>query len=468
MRSAGERVLQVFFSLTGTLFPALLFLGHPDAEALVRHRRSVPFFVSDYFLSSELDFRELRPSSLDPPQPASLEQKSEKGVLIKITGAELERLLNPKMSNALVPAKVHVSLDSGASIKAFTVISPNEGNRATRTKRAVKNLLRLCKGSYLTEKEIKRIVEFIEHQFPFLISRGCCYAPPHLTGLKAAVEFDPETEQYFIHLVHSIGSGCNKTVFRSILYGIEMPHFVATARSRENLSLEREIAILRSLQHIERALFLIAAPKRNPPAMITNLCEGGSLQDIELKRSFTIREKIALAKDLMEALMAIERASTAHLDIHDGNLFLDDNDDEALQGIRYRLVLGDWGAASAIDEENRHRVRKDLYAAGVTLYALFHDIGYPAELYARQNQFKELCKERPGAGEGGELLIGELSPDLTERKERLDLEFNLRGLCTKDAFERAILHMMHPYYKEERDAAFWYMELDILLRNSEE
>ncbi len=211
----------------------------------------------------------------------------------------------------------------------------------------------MCKTCGLNDKSISKIVDFIEKDFFSFIAKNENYLPPNVTGLNYAVEYDPATGLYFIHLNQVIGRGGQKVVTRSVLYGIEKPQVVATAASQSQSEINNEIEIARKLQHIPHVLHVIASPANSHQGrvmyeMITEYYDQGSLKDPGKQESLTMKEKVDIAKDLMEALKDVHAAGYIHGDTHSGNLLLERNQDRSLRDVRYRLVVIDWGTASPI------------------------------------------------------------------------------------------------------------------------
>lgn len=336
-----------------------------------------------------------------------------------------------------------------------------------REKIAVNNILKVCKKCDFQFGELKKIVHFIEKDFPKLISQKRYYVGTDLTGLTCALEYDVDSGLYFIHSNQMIGKGRVKIVTYTIQYSVENPKMVATTTIRSRGSLDAEIAVIKNLQHNDRILHIITTPKSDSEdgktrRMITSFYEGGNLHDLELKK-LTTREKISLAKDLMEALKEAHAKEFVHEDIHSANLLLEKNKNHALQNIRYRLVLADWGKAVAVSSTNDFYKRKDLYAAGVTLYGLFHNLQYPKHLYYKLNKFNAIFNENGLSKNPNKLLLGKLSPEISERLAILDQRFHAGSLKYQEKFERFILHMMHPQVVDSRDAAYWYSKLEELL-----
>lgn len=449
MPSTGKpfkRIRDLFLLLSALFFIVLQI----PAEA----RERVPFFVSDYFIRNDLDSWDLSAESLSSKMSARISSKKKSGLLLTITDRELERILQPREQNPLVPIKVSVMLDGGPAKIVSSVELPHEHNRGVRKEHAVKNIMQVCTQRSLQKHEVMQAVQFIEEDFSPWISQGHYFLPKETTGLMGDVEYDPATGLYFLHFDVIIGEGCNKIVTLSLLYGIEAPEMVVTATPRIGNEIEGEVAILKMVQHIDRVLHLIADPSSFQHRMITELYEGGSLAEAIQDPHFSMRKKALMAKGLLETIKEVHRSGFVHLDIHSRNLLLDKTD---------RLVLIDWGTAKVLDKTNIFYKQSDLFSAGMTFYSLIYPSVPLGPFHQKLKIFKEFGKNEGAYQAADGLLLGELSPELTERKNALDKAFALGIISFDEMFERIVLHMLHPLKEESRDASYWYLELDHLL-----
>lgn len=437
-------------------FCALLACVAVLSEA--EEKGKVPFFVSDYFIRNSLQSWGLSYNSLNSQQKAKLPSKKKSGLLLEITSREFERILQPNKMLPLIPVKVSVVLEDGKTSIANSVDLPHVHNLAARKEYAARNILKVCSRLPLHKHEVMQAVQFIEEDFFPWIAGEEYYLPKEVTGLMGDIEYDPATGYYFIHFDQVVGEGCCKIVTLSILYGVIIPEMVATTVPRKGMELEGEVAILKSVQHIDRVMHLIADPRGGRHKMITTFYERGSLANATEDKQVPV-ETIALwTKDLLEALERVHRSGIVHLDIHPNNLLLERNQ-EGLE----RLVLIDWGTAKVLTGVNSYYKQSDLYSAAVTLYGLLYPKVSKGVFYQKLAIFKEMGK-RPNQFVGsGSLLLGEISEELTARKKMLDEAYTSRILNLEEGLERIILHMLHPLKEESRDALYWYLELESLL-----
>ena len=188
--------------------------------------------------------------------------------------------------------------------------------------------------------------------------------------------------------------------------------------------------------------------------MITEYYDQGSLKDPGKQESLTMKEKVSIAKDLMEALKDVHAAGYIHGDTHSGNLLLERNQDRSLRDVRYRLVVIDWGTASPISPATDFYERRDLFNAGATLYGLFHNLDYQGSIYGKFGD--AFYNDIPKRKDPNSLLIGEINPEITKRKAELDAISRKGALSRSEQFERTILEMLYPTVRDDRDAAYWY------------
>ena len=328
--------------------------------------------------------------------------------------------------------------------------------------KTVKRIMIINKTS-LRIGQVRRISEFIEKNFAESINKGIYYLYGKDTGLPCDLEYDPESQTRFIHTDEFVGRGSVKEIVtKSILYDAHHSIMAAKARTRGGPHVMNEIATMKKLNAVNRTVQLIAAPSHRENAhfvqeIITPLYNAGDLQDISKKINLTMKEKVVLSMDLMEALKGIHALKIAHEDIHDANILLEENASPYLTGIKYRLVLIDMGKAVSMQSDDV-LARKDVYAAGCTLYGLLHNQGYTGFLYDKLNAFS-----KPSPKHGG-LLLGELSSQLTNRKTDLDRKNRTGTINLEERFEWIIIGMLHPVCDDTRDAAYWYGELLTLLQ----
>lgn len=426
------------------------------AEARLAH----PVFFNEMMMENEFYRWNLSRDAINSLRRAELE--ADKGYVMWLSQSEIEGILKPE-AHAFWPA-FHRVLLGDEEVDALTINYPAVENGNPRVDLAVSNIENACISCNLDRNEVYEIVKFIENDFSSYLAQGLFYLSKDITGLAYDLEYDSNTNLYFIHLKQLIGSGMLKDVYRSVLYGIVHPQVVATAVSRNSAINESEIEVIKALQHIERVLHLITITESlvgegMETRLITAYYDGGNLTD-EYKKEFSLKEKISLAKDLLEALKDTHTAGYAHNDVHMGNVLLEKNSHPLLKDVRYRLVLADWGNAVKLTSQNEYVKKRDIYAAAVTLYGLFHENGFNGILYNMLHHHPDLFANSIHPSENSqELLLGEISRELVERLRELN---NAAELDIKEQFERIILQMLHPSIVDFRDAAFWFEEIESL------
>jgi len=299
----------------------------------------------------------------------------------------------------------------------------------------------------LPPEQINKITQFMNTKFQDAIDKGNYYLLKKQTGLACDIEYDPETKLHFFHTEEVLGKGCLKIVKKSFLYDGKNFHPVAKAVFRIPGKESREVEILTKIKQLPHVVRLIASPvhKENGKKIqeiITRLYPLGTLKNLVLKETLSIKEKISLAKDLMEALKELHALNIQHYDIHEENILLQHS--TQTKNVKYGLILADFGAAS--QSEDAHFRERDIYAAGCTLYGLFHNCGYTKELYDKLNHKKQSITQ---------------SKALTARKNEL---LRKKPLGPSDSLELIILKMLHPA-QHKKEAAGWFQELSTLLNS---
>jgi len=247
----------------------------------------------------------------------------------------------------------------------------------------VNNILKINNTS-LMKDQIVKICEYSEKFFQNMILKGKFYLRREETGLAGNLEYDPHTKFHFIHTNDFVGKGAFKRVTKSILFGKNPEVLCANAqysltnRAEQNSQIyskfgikeDNEIKYMQELKGIKRVIQLIAAPthKEGPEIIqeiITELCPLGVLYYFDLS-NLTLKDKVCMARDLMEGLMGAHARKITHNDLHRKNVFVERNKDAALKGVNYRLIIADWGLA----RKNQNYYRDDVESAGVLIRSL--------------------------------------------------------------------------------------------------
>jgi len=310
----------------------------------------------------------------------------------------------------------------------------------------------------LRSSEITEIVHFIENYFLSYVNNGEFYARRQKTGLACDIEYDPETELVFIHEINSPILHRQKILYKSIQYDEEDPKIVFVTSNIEPSTDLEEVKILRKLPVSERVPNIIASPTheengRLSQKIILPCYEGGDLKVTE-KNQFSIKEKVVLAMDLMEALKEVHKIGIFHGDVHGGNILLTKKGN--FKGVGFRAVLIDWASSKIIDEEPfafRKLQIRDLYFAGCSLYCIFYLGKYNNDMFRK---LKLGHKNLPDYGS----VIEEITPAISERKKFL---YKKKKKTVEEKLEWYVLRMIHPTFEMKEDAAFWYEEYRKLL-----
>ncbi len=338
-------------------------------------------------------------------------------------------------------------------------------DKINRENEIINNILSECGGTGLTKLEIKEIVHFIENYLSNFIAYQEFYVDRKRTDLPCDIEYDPSTGFVFIHLDRFYSKPSkNKVLSKAIQYDIKNPKIVAVLTSQKPGLLEKEIEVLRQLQGVSRTVQLVGAPvhSRNNQLVQKMILPFYVAGDLNLKMKLSVKEKIILATDLMEALKGAHDRGITHGDLHKGNLLLEEFTEAKQRGIRYRLVVIDWESSKTVEGFSYHK-RKDLYRAACTIYGLFHDEKYKGSLFARGDRFERIFADGLVKSDSKDLILGEISKEITKRKKELDKRNKEKSVTLQEEFEWIILCMMHPTYQGNEDAEYWYNEFKKLM-----
>lgn len=168
-----------------------------------------------------------------------------------------------------------------------------------------------------------------------------------------------------------IGQGGFATVYRVCYkgqtehYALKLFNFTAELRSRVMEDCQRELALLRQVQHpsVLRVIdYMIIAGQ---PAILMELVEGTTLWDLIEQRNerhqvFGASEVLALAEELAEALAACHRQGIVHNDLHPNNIIrLKASEDRP----HHKLI--DFGLSVVDNGSKREPIRTSIQHNGV-------------------------------------------------------------------------------------------------------
>jgi serine/threonine protein kinase len=137
------------------------------------------------------------------------------------------------------------------------------------------------------------------------------------------------------------------------------------------VSKDPEIEIMKKLKGLSRVIQLIAAPTHKEDGeliqeVITEIYPLGSLDQFDQSK-LSLKDKVCMARDLMEALRGAHARNISHNDIGSKNTFVEENKDPNLKGVKYRLVLADFGEAK---ENCEYGYENDIVRSGLLIKGL--------------------------------------------------------------------------------------------------
>jgi hypothetical protein len=340
----------------------------------------------------------------------------------------------------------------------------SQEEQKTQEEKIVKRIRSCCKEVGVSLKGLKEIVHFVENYLLSHVESQEYYLFSKNTGLTHDIEYDPATGFVFIHEITKPILHRNKFLSKSILYNEIDPRVVFVMKGAASDTLCSEIENLRRLPISDRLPKLVGAPTHIKNGkiiykIILPYYEGGDLKYVENK-NFSTEEKLIIAMDFMEALKEVHAAGLSHGDLHGGNLLLTKNRKNRLFGVDSRVVLIDWDRGSDM-EAGSILWRKDMYAAGCTLYCIFYERRHVRSLFEKLKELENLFNKVKIPSSG--LIFKEINKQISERKEVLESQKE-SYLTVEEKLEKYVLQMMHPTYDGQQDAAYWYDKYKALLK----
>lgn len=364
-----------------------------------------------------------------------------------------------------------------------------------RALKATHNIRKLSSSLPIPKSEIFRMALFIEAELPHhLHSHRKTYLSRRNTGLERTLEYDPETQLVFIHLkdhgVKELGHGEKKVVTKSILYDVDHPKLVA--RCSSTTKMEKEMRALKLMQGENGIVELHACTERKLKGgqkiynMMCQLYEGGTLSKAFTdKYPFSFKQKLYIARDLIEGLDAMHTKGLVHRDLSARNVLLD----YAKKGKRKARVIhaaiADFGRCRHIDDtasvraqfndrylapeaiinerlEGEDYFATDLYALGCILHRLFYEKSGPWIDVGNLNNptQPEAVKE------------AKLAYDLKRYREMRMAKLVLKGgtgpnASTRDRFEQIILDLLHHDPSSRGSAELHAQAINEIIHNHE-
>lgn len=334
---------------------------------------------------------------------------------------------------------------------------------------ATQNIRALSSDTGIAKSELFRIALFIETELDKAIELyGTNYLSRRKTGLERTLEYHPETKRLFIHLkdhgIDEVGRGVKKVVTKSILYDVENPEFVARCSSSSNMY--EEMTALQYMQGSKGIVKLYGCSQRPAQdgstvySMFCKLYEGGTLSKaFKEKRKFSYKQKLSIARDLLEGLAALHSKGLVHRDLTTRNILLDV--DNSGKRVRYDAVIGDFGRIKHIESAHGIKVQfnsRYLAPEGIIAERLSGEDYYATDLFALGCILHRLLFEKNGPWIDKVNLKNPTQPDVVKeakfihdlkqyREVRLSKIILDRGfgadVTLEDHFEHLVLQLVH-------------------------
>lgn len=383
-----------------------------------------------------------------------------------------------------------VSLNQMMQVAEKTGVEP-----FIRAIKATHNIRELSSSLPIPKSEIFRISLFIEAELPHhLHSHGKTYLSRRNTGLERTLEYDPETQLIFIHLkdrgVKELGHGEKKVVTKSILYDADHPKLVA--RCSSTTKMEKEMRALKLMQGANGIVELHACTERKLKDgqsiynMMCQLYEGGTLSKAFTdKYPFSFKQKLYIARDLIEGLDAMHAKGLVHRDLSARNVLLDYPKKGKRKERVIHAAIADFGRCRHIDETASVRAQfNDRYLAPEAIIneRLEGEDYFATDLYALGCILHRLFYEKSGPW----IDVGNLNnPTQPEAVKEAKLEYELKryremrmaklvlkggtgpNASTRDRFEQIILDLIHHDPSSRGSAQLHAQAINEIIHNHE-
>ncbi len=234
------------------------------------------------------------------------------------------------------------------------------------------------------------------------------YFPKEQTNLSHTIEYDPNSDRYFIVLEGEgvyIGKGMKKVVSKALSYDGKRVQVVA--RAEQTIEMDRELAITKTFGGRTGLFKTVGFGQHEEDGIphytiYSELYVPGSLQNVfKKKHKLTLHEKITIAYDIAKGLRTLHHYGIVHRDLGVKNYLV--NIEKGKPGRRYvTACIADFGRAKDVAEvdaldkrlqgnttymapEGHHfsetnpidHYKMDVFAFGCVLYRLFYGIKAP-------------------------------------------------------------------------------------------
>jgi serine/threonine protein kinase len=283
-----------------------------------------------------------------------------------------------------------------------------------------------------------------------------------------------------------LGEGANKIVTRSIFYNKGQPEVVA--RALQTKVKKDEMRMMRTVQGMHGIFNILACTKHQEGrktyrAIYSKLYCPGSLYDAFTKEyTFSLFEKIKIARGILKGLQELHRKKIAHRDIASKNFLI--NVPQGSVGRRdIEAVIADLGAARTVGEDATSSLRaqghiiytppeaiinemmqgedfflSDVYATGCIFYRLFHGEFAPWQSTRFVLDSKMTAKKRY------QELVRRIKRYTFPKKNYLAHKSEDEELSVSEAFEYLILRMVDPDPKKRGTSESLYQEIKRISR----
>ncbi len=93
-----------------------------NSFSLKADEHNVPFFINENFYNNEFRAWDLSQQTMDSMEVATVPSEHTHGLVMWMTGLELEHILKPQGEHSLVPVRVEILTVEGRKVKGYSVV----------------------------------------------------------------------------------------------------------------------------------------------------------------------------------------------------------------------------------------------------------------------------------------------------------------------------------------------------------
>ncbi|KAL0484907.1 serine/threonine-protein kinase CTR1 [Acrasis kona] len=287
-----------------------------------------------------------------------------------------------------------------------------------------------CYGAAKRRKQYKRLVKHTDSLTVELLDKDLQIQEIRHDWLIKYEELD---------IQNKIGKGSFGTVFKGGYHGSSVAiKLIQSNQSSDEQALEREIKIMMKLFHPNIVQFLGVCLVEKASLIVTELMDGGSLEEIIFgRRKISIKKKVLLLRDVSSGMSYLHNKEPPliHRDLKPHNILVDkdvtcakvcdfgiskfcEGPDRNTKG---RVGTNGFIAPEVLDGEN-YNMSCDVYSFGIVMYEVYYEVhAYSLDQYNEKNVISGSLRPKLDAGifklhpEYAKLMVSCWDPDSSAR-----------------------------------------------------